>query len=345
MSSVLFSLPELYNSYKSWVSQNPKTLGDWESIAKWTSYFLAGRINNSQILSELIYCLSNLLVMFNDRIIKKANELHDCQSTVEKIKLWLTVVEYSEVFCELSARKIWGSTGKWVVIICIQIFKCISRMLLIFHYKESIIQNPPIPVLDRKNALITGEHSTSLVTEPNFESITFTLKRSGRVVRKIDSSPPTIGRDWKPLPKPSFFQPEGNQSINSILAKRMLIAETIYVIKPIAHLASLACFGTKTWRPWVISLALDVASLELYRSCTKKNKQSLTKQQRLQISKRTVLLLLYVLRSPMYDKHSKDRLHSFLMALSNVPLAGLVCKPLAEYLPFWQSTYFYMWST
>ncbi|XP_057666398.1 peroxisomal membrane protein PEX16 [Diorhabda carinulata] len=338
MSSLLFSLPELYQSYKSWVSKNPNNIGDWETSVKWISYFLAGRINNSHIVSELIYCLSNLLVMFNDRIIKKAYQI-DSSASVEKIKLWLTVIEYSEVFCELSASKLWGNTGKWIIIVSIQIFKCISRMFLIFHYKEPIIQNPSIPVLNRK----TITHQKRNISQSEFDSISFTLKRSGRVMRKIDSSPPIGLRDWKPLPQ--LGADNRNQLLETTISKRQLIAESIYIAKPIIHLTSMACFGTKTWKPWMISLALDITSMELYRSSTKKNIQALTPQQRLQISKRTMLLILYFLRSPMYERYSKDRIHSFLMGLSKVPLASIICTPLAQYLPFWQNTYFYMWST
>lgn len=61
--------------------------------------------------------------MFNDRIIKKKYCQVDSTSSEEKLKLWLSIVEYSEVFCELSAKKIWGITGKWIVIVCIQVFK------------------------------------------------------------------------------------------------------------------------------------------------------------------------------------------------------------------------------
>lgn len=141
MSSVLLSLPELFNSYKTWVSKNPSSLGDWEQSAKWISYivagikyifaiiienhsyvYISGRINNSHVVSELVYCLSNLLVLLNDTIIKKAGKF-DISDSVEKIKLWLTVIEYSEVFFELSANKLWGSTGKWLVIVSIQTIK------------------------------------------------------------------------------------------------------------------------------------------------------------------------------------------------------------------------------
>lgn len=141
MSSLLLSLPELFNSYKSWVSKNPQIASDYESTTKWISYFLAGkpncnfsckvyynaqiilgRINNSHIVSELVYCLSNLLVLFNDGVIKQSMQLKS-EATVEKIKVWLAIVEYSEVFCELSVQKLWGNTGKWTLIVAIQVFK------------------------------------------------------------------------------------------------------------------------------------------------------------------------------------------------------------------------------
>lgn len=73
-------------------------------------------------MSELVYCLSNLLILFNDQIIKRNLESAS-RTSVDKIKLWLAVVEYSEVFCELSVQKLWGKTAKWIVVVSIQIFK------------------------------------------------------------------------------------------------------------------------------------------------------------------------------------------------------------------------------
>ncbi|XP_023011936.2 peroxisomal biogenesis factor 16 [Leptinotarsa decemlineata] len=347
MSSLLFSCPDIFHSYKVWVSKNPQSLGDWENSAKWVSYFIAGRINNSHILSELVYCLSNLLVMFNDRIIKKTICQVDSNTTPDKIKLWLTVIEYSEVFCELSASKIWGSAGKWVIVTCIQVFKCIARLFLVYQHKEPIIQNPPIPVLDRRDLKSNNSNYATMgdLAQEQLNSVSFTLKRSGRVVRKVDSAPPLAIRNWKPLLKAPSFSCGNNQTIEQSLAGRQLIAETIYISKPLVHLLSMACFGTETWKPWMIGLALDLTSLQLYRSCRSKSINSLTPLQRLQLSRRTVILVLYLLRSPIYERYSKDKIDGFLKALSKIPLAGLICTPLAQYLPFWQSTYFYMWST
>nr|CAD7258574.1 unnamed protein product [Timema shepardi] len=201
MSSIVFSLPELYLSYKKWVSANPHTVSEVESIIKWVSYLIAGRINNSNIVSELVFSLSNILVLYNDRIIHKASHLGDV-TFGDQLKIWLTVLEYSEVFIEISSRKLWGERSRWVIVVCLQIF-----------------------------------------------------------------------------------------------------------------------------------------NIQLHRG-------NLSQRQRLELSRRTIALLLYLLRSPFFDKYTKHHLLRLLNTLSkHVPLMGLVLTPLAQYLPMWQDTYFYMWST
>ncbi|KAJ3659141.1 hypothetical protein Zmor_010846 [Zophobas morio] len=345
MSSVLLSLPEIFASYKNWVSQNPQSISDCETTAKWISYFIAGKINSSHVLSELVYCLSNLLVLLNDRIINNAKQL-EIPGSGDTLKLWLTVVEYCEVLFELSAQKIWGNRGKWLIIVGVQIFKCVSRLILIYNHKETIIQTPPIPLLDRAKLSKVPPNYGSVrdIAQAQMDSISFTLKGSGRVIRRVDASPPIHVRTWRPL---QVQEPcDNDQTIEQALAGRQLIAETIYIMKPIAHLTSVACFGSNSWKPWIVALALDLTSLQLYGSCKKAKVNSLTPKQRLQISKRSFLLVMYLLRSPFYDNYSEDKLNALLNSLSkNVPLAKLICNPLLQYLPFWQSNYFYMWST
>ncbi|KAF2905971.1 hypothetical protein ILUMI_00202 [Ignelater luminosus] len=341
MSSAIFSLPELYASYKNWISKNPQTASEFETTAKWISYFIAGRIHNSQVVSELVYSLSNLLVLFNDRIINQSQRVEK-PTQHESLKVWLTVLEYSEVFLELSATKLWGTKGKWLIIICVQIFKCISRLLLIFHYKENVIEHPPIPVLQRK-PLESGVYDAPLSNMPELDNISFVLHHSGKVIRKVDSSPPIAFRTWKPLERSIC---DNKQTIEQSLIDKQLIAEALYIIKPIVHLSSAACFGNNTWKPWMLSLILDLYSLRLYRTCRKIDYSCLTRKQKLTIQRRTVALILYLLRSPFYDQYSKERINCLLSGMSNkVPLAHIICNPLMKYLPFWQSTYFYMWST
>jgi hypothetical protein len=44
-------------------------------------------------------------------------------SEITKVKSALTIIDYLEVFLEVSARHLWGEFGRWVVIILIQAVK------------------------------------------------------------------------------------------------------------------------------------------------------------------------------------------------------------------------------
>nr|CAD7454468.1 unnamed protein product [Timema tahoe] len=293
-----------------------------------------GRINNSNIVSELVFSLSNILVLYNDRIIHKASHLGDV-TFGEQLKIWLTVLEYSEVFIEISSRKLWGERSRWVIVVCLQIFKCIARLLLVFQHKVGIIQNPPVTPLKRQSASDVQLQDERRV---QWQSATFTLKKSGRVIRRVEMAPPIQGRLWKPLLKLNLPEEEGAPN-NQALSTLHTFSETLYVVKPLLHLGSMYYCGQKDWKPWLLSLAADLTSIQLHRG-------NLSQRQRLELSRRTIALLLYLLRSPFFDKYTKRHLLRLLNTLSkHVPLMGLVLTPLAQYLPMWQDTYFYMWST
>lgn len=133
-------------------------------------------------------------------------------------------------------------------------------MLLIFHYKENVIEHPPIPVLQRRSLESGLYNDTSLSNVAELDNISFVLHHSGKVIRKVDSSPPIAFRTWKPLERNIC---DNKQSIEQSLIDKQLIAEALYIIKPIVHLSSVACFGNNTWKPWIFSLILDLYRLVL----------------------------------------------------------------------------------
>lgn len=138
-------------------------------------------------------------------------------------------------------------------------FRCISRLLLVFHHKETMVENPPIPVLKRKN--LENNYTTDFAAEEarnQVETFSFVLKRSGKVIRKVDGAPPINYRNWKPLSADNNTN-DNNQIDDKTLKGRQLIAETLYIMKPLAHLGSVFCFGNNTWKPWMVSLIMDIS--------------------------------------------------------------------------------------
>ncbi|CAK1588425.1 unnamed protein product [Parnassius mnemosyne] len=324
------TLLKLYAAYKRWVINNPGIVTDVETVATWSSYFIAGKINKSPIVSELVYSVSKLVSLFNDRLIKDAYDSEiPYYGLREQVKLWLTVIHYCEVFIELVVKNKWGSRGKWTAATLLQVFKCSSALILLYRFKELPIQHPPILALQRKK-FMEGKD-----TDENTNAF-FTLRRSGRIIRRIDGAPPVALRDWQPIKIK-----EDKMNINSEI-NDLVHAELIHILKPLIHLAAMRLFGTKAWKQWLIALGLDLASLKLYNRHIKE----LSYEQRLEISRRKLSLILYLLRSPMYNGYSKSVIENVLTSASNkISLISFICNPVIQYLSHWQDIYFYMWAS
>lgn len=161
----------------------------------------------------------------------------------------------------------------------------------------------------------------------------FKLKRSGRVIRKVEGAPPLHYRNWQ-----SSSESAKTSTKNPVIK----YAEYVYIVKPLVHLAAVRTFGYKSWKSYTIALLMDLYTVKTYYQ----HQHLMTKEQRVELSKRCVNLLLYLVRSPMYEQKSAGKIDSLLNFLANhIPFARTICNPISQYIPQWQSTYFYMWST
>lgn len=84
-------------------------------------------------------------------------------------------------------------------------------------------------------------------------SFSFKLKRSGRIIRKIEGAPPIHLRNWKPL-NDELNLAEAQQKYNQIFKN----AERLYIAKPLLHLGAVGLFGYKSWKGYLISLTMDI---------------------------------------------------------------------------------------
>ncbi|XP_019626507.1 PREDICTED: peroxisomal membrane protein PEX16-like [Branchiostoma belcheri] len=366
-------LLELFERYRKFVSSNPDITSQLESSFRVVSYFIAGRFQNSSELAELVYSASNLIVLLNDGILRKAAKLKTSMSLPQKrIMTLLTVLEYVEVFAEIGAARLWGELGRWIVIAAIQIAKVALRALLLFKHQAGIVRTPPITPLDReadlpdaflKSCKDKRKSAESLEMEDldqvfvqkaeeqgRVPQVTFMGTRSGRKVRSLTATPPLSLRDWK-LPGFHRDSPAGRTKTVSSLEQQnlpptrlggaRLVGEALHVFRPLVYLSSLATCGRASWKPWLLSFLTDVSSLALMGDT-----KDLNLLEKAELKRRSLMLLFYILRSPFYDKYAQAKIILFLRLLaSTVPGVGLIIEPLIGYLPNWQRTYFYNWGT
>ncbi|XP_078373901.1 peroxisomal membrane protein PEX16-like [Oculina patagonica] len=348
----------LQKKYQEFVLHNPESVSKIESILRALSYILPGRFGASEALSELVFSASQLLTLLNDGIFREGKRKLICGVTYSceryRILLCLTVVEYLEVFIELGASRLWGEAGKWIIVVILQIAKAALRFVLLFKYKSGIQRTPLIPPLDRSNLEkreegedTAGSGQEQEEAEPVEENeqaddghtgSVWRGARSGRVVRSLSATPTGSSRSWK-LPKDCSKTKRAIQPTE--LSSRRLFAESLYISRPLLHISSMFMFGQASWKPWLISCGVDVTSLAVMGDSS-----DLNEEERSELSRRTLLLLFYLLRSPFYDTYSKTRILGFLKFMSDtVPGLSFVLNPLLDYLPTWQKIYFYNWSS
>lgn len=351
----------LQKKYQQLVLHNPESISKIESILRALSYMLPGRFGASEALSELVFSASQLLTLLNDGIFREGKSKVTCDVASfkrQRILLWLTVVEYLEVFIELGASRLWGEAGKWIIVVILQIAKAALRFVLLFKYKSGVQRTPLIPPLDRSNLVkreeAVGGDATNAGSgeelgeaQPEEESEQTDVvpmgsvwrgTRSGRLVRSLSATSTGSSRSWK-LPKETSESKRAIQPTD--LSNRRLFAESLYISRPLIHITSMFMFGQASWKPWLLSCGVDVTSLAVMGDSS-----DLNEEERSELSRRTLLLLFYLLRSPFYDTYSKTRILGFLKFMSDtVPGLSFALNPLLDYLPTWQKIYFYNWSS
>ncbi|XP_033060518.1 peroxisomal biogenesis factor 16 isoform X5 [Trachypithecus francoisi] len=264
-----------------------------------------------------------------------------CQSwslSQQKLLTWLSVLECVEVFMEMGAAKVWGEVGRWLVIALIQLAKAVLRMLLLLWFKAGLQTSPPIVPLDRETQAqpSDGDHSHGSHEQ------SYVGKRSNRVVRTLQNTPSLHSRHWGAPQQREGWQQQHHEELSATptpLGLQETIAEFLYIARPLLHLLSLGLWGQRSWKPWFLAGVVDVTSLSLLS-----DRKGLTRRERRELQRRTVLLLYYLLRSPFYDRFSEARILFLLQLLADhIPGIGLVTRPLMDYLPTWQKIYFYSW--
>lgn len=351
-------IQELKEYYSKTVRNNTDTVAQIESAVRILSFLVAGRFENGELISELIFSASNLLVFLNDSVLKAASKYVPKVLDVvrDRIKTWLTVLEYSEVFLEMAARKKWGTKGAWIVISVIQITKTVLRFYILLKLDGGIGTRPAIQRIDREilKSSLEEEHDSledawDEETAYSAQEKTFTLKSSGRQIRTLQASEHNGIRTWG-VPE------SGTQSSeNTILSnKRKLLnrsptklrnlqkwAEALHVARPVAHLISMYISGPDTWKPWLLACGMDLCSIYLMGES-----KELNPKEKAELKRRNLMLIYYLMRSPFYDKYTKQRFIGVLRFIAQyVPLSGFIIRPVLEYLPTWQRMYFYVWAS
>lgn len=152
------------------------------------------------------------------------------------------------------------------------------------------------------------------------------------------------------------------------LATSLLKAgELAHMCRPLAYVMALRIYGRRSWKPWLLSLAVDVASGHLSNLGAKVAQKEIkseatmpglstsgsmlllyslqafkwTPVEQRELTRRKLLIMYYLIRSPFFDQYTKGVVDTALSVLRPVPLFGTLAEKAGEILYGIQQYYTY----
>lgn len=375
-------------SYENFVKLNPRVAAEVEAIIRWSSYLIATR--KSPVFGEMLSTAANLLQLCNDIILRQSNpKLRiDLSSCATRLRTFLSVIQSLELLAEIYARDSYGAATKWAIITVIQLTKASIKLILLLVFDEGLTRSQSLVPLDRihfseitklqekfqdVSPEVEQEMSSSVAHQKpsamEKQSTSIVLKSSGRKMRSLNEAPPKGSRFSQPSNSTETNDPFSQvqkerlrllleryrEHESASLTERQLYGELLHITRPLAHLALMGTFGTKSWISYFTSLAMDLSSLHLVRSPLPGISGDHGRQvpanfifnpnERLELGQRASSLLLYLLRSPFFDDFTKQRaLDGISTAAESIPFFGHFLATFVNYIPDWQKDYFRVWS-
>ncbi|KAG0053097.1 Peroxisomal membrane protein pex16 [Gryganskiella cystojenkinii] len=363
---------DFLKKYESFIFKNASQVSSIESTLRSLTYILPGRFDDADLASEALFSTLNLLGIYHDTILTKHvaslpathrptpsplnRYTRDWQShslTYKRIAMVLTVIQYTEVLIEMGVQKKWGQQYKWRVITALEAFKVAGRLALLRLTNQRMIMYPvhterdvdPSTLADLAEAeqSVKESHWTGTRTGTPRLQLSAVQKSSGKLSSK--SSDVTEFLLSKVLTPDTVRKP---RDLVGMLGGLGVFGEYLFVLRPLIYVLAMRKYGQKSWYPWLLSLSIELASRVSLKTFLSNRSggpagrgSSGTALEKDEMKRRLWLMLYYVLRSPFYDRFTKERLHNFCESASKKPLISLVAGIVRDYQPLWESVYFY----
>ncbi|CAG8515423.1 9632_t:CDS:2 [Acaulospora morrowiae] len=362
-------MSKLLEKYEDWTLKNASQISSIESFLRTLTYILP------------VFAALNLIGLYHDSILVRASEnlppskkpapsSHNrytrywinSSKTYQRASLALTFLQYTDVLMEMGVQKKWGKEAKWRLIVLIELFKAICRILLLRKTHERTVINPPIPRREvdpsifneenrSSNSFVSNGHAGNLMdVHRSKEFETWTGKYTGRIHDRIS----VVQKGITHYPAVSDYlmskvlMVEDVQKPSELVHKLQsygTLGELLYIIRPLLYVLALRKYGNRSWRPWLLSLSIELVTRIMESYYYKRRipggyrwSSSLEKEEK---KRRIRQFFFYILRGPFYEQFTKPKINNFCHAVSNKPILSLFGGILRDYQPLWENIYFY----
>ncbi|KAI9803531.1 MAG: hypothetical protein M1825_001874 [Sarcosagium campestre] len=230
--------PKWLHMYGDFVTKNASSVSQIESALRSLTYIIPGRFRESEIASESLHSIIQLLSLYHDSLLARAvsrlpsiRQPHPSPHNrytrfwtqksplYRRIALALQMIQYTELLCEMTAKRR-GEKARWRAVVLIEMIKALCRLLLLRVTRSRPLLTPPLPERDVDPATLEEPSSIDqeLIDEdhPTQESIA------------AASTAPTTVFGWQ-MPRTGLTLPSlpNTPDIAAYLRSKVLTADDI----------------------------------------------------------------------------------------------------------------------
>jgi len=348
--------------YNEFVRLHPQQVKRMEEMGRLVTMMLpVSRLGKySEVFTESTYSVLGLVGLYHDRVIQgTSNTLSSGPRHI--LRLILTLVTHTEVTLEMLSKLLGGDQMRLFYIFMVELSKAISRLVLLFGGKTKLLISGGHYEAAKKDAVPPVEDAVQpAVSQPTLRSPQWQGRRSGKVVQLPNeltsfsnvSEPPTS--DSAP---PRFVDTPENAILQTF-------GEVVYITRPLVYVCHLRISSKDSWRPWMVSLMLELVSLRSSSLCTSPTcieDQKLHPAMRAmkkfingsggmpdktmddELKRRRTLLVLYLMRAPLFDTLTLPAVQRVAARFSSIPAVGsTISNIMVETLMYYHRNHFYI---
>lgn len=244
----------------------------------------------------------------------------------------LAIIRQCEIILEMAVLKWKGDDARWKLVGIVESIKCMIKTIIFNHTQNRLLLVSS--VLEPESFVVS-----KAVEAPgkihNHEKI-WTGKRTG-IKRPYSWAVQTKGINY--LLSRAVSETCPKDMVKPLNGLRKAV-EYLYIFRPLIYLALVRKCEKSSWKPWLISIGLELFSL-LPSNGWIFETPDLSLLEADEIKRRQRLLLFYLLKSPFYQNYSKSVIDGVVKSTETTPLISIFSSMIKDYQPLWENYHFY----
>ncbi|PHH72149.1 hypothetical protein CDD82_6143 [Ophiocordyceps australis] len=339
-------------AYDDFITRNASQVSQMESALRSLTYIIPGRFRDAEMASESIHSSVQLLSLYHDAVLARSapraprtaharytSYWSRTSSVYRRAALLLQMVSYTQLLCEMAAKRRGGERARWRVVVVLEAVKAVCRVVLFGATRARCVFGLPLPERDAGGEA-EDEHEEE--EQRDGAKQTWIMPRTG------------LALPWMPDPtKVNAYLLDRVVTADDIKPPRRLVnrlsgtaqaSELLHLLVPLIYALALARSSSSSspspsssssrlpsWSPWLLGLAAELAARHLAADST----LSASPLSRHEWHRRTCAMAAWCMRGAFYARVTGPAVRGVAARLP-----GLLAGVLEDYDYLWANYYF-----